>query len=307
MLVEKMMEKSLKSTDKKLNEAIKGLLKSGGKRVRPLLVLLSGHFSSENQEDLHKISATLEMIHMSSLVHDDVIDDAPLRRGAPTIYAKYGAKMSMYCGDFIFGRAVMLLSSIGNVSLDRVLASTIKEVCLGEIDQIRDKFNFDQNFRVYLRRIKRKTAVLLSASCELGALGSNLNEKHIQHLKMFGYYLGMSYQIIDDILDFTGDEKTIGKPAGGDLLQGNITLPVLYALQACPDLATRIQKVDETISKAELSAILKDILESGGIEFAYQVSDKYYQLAYREWTQLPNCPSKEALHLIAEKIRVRKK
>ena len=307
LTVEKIMEKSLKSVDKQLNAAVKGLLKSGGKRIRPLLVLLSGHFSNQNQEDVHKVSATLEMIHMSSLVHDDVIDDAPLRRGVPTIYAKYGPKMSMYCGDFIFGRAVILISSIGNIALNRVLSTTIKELCLGEIDQIRDKFDFEQNFRAYLRRIKRKTAILLSASCELGALASGLDQKNVGDLKRFGYYLGMSYQIIDDILDFTGDEKTIGKPAGGDLLQGNITLPALYALRNIPDLAKKIRKVSEKISKPELTSILEDIRQSGGIEYAYEVSDRYYCLAYREWSQLPDCPSKDALHLIAEKIRVRRK
>lgn len=305
--VEKIMEKSLASDDPVLNRAVQGLLKAGGKRVRPLLVLLCGHFSTQDQQNLYKVAATLEMIHMSSLVHDDVIDDAPLRRGVPTVYAQYGTKSSMYCGDFIFGRAIMLLSSIKNISLDRVLAQTIKEVCLGEMDQIQDKYNFDQNFRMYLRRIKRKTAILLAASCELGALSTHTSKEAVQCAKMFGYYLGMSYQIIDDILDFTGDEKTIGKPAGGDLKQGNITLPVLYALKHCPDLAHEIRNVHEEMTKEALAPILDKICKSGGIEYAYQVSDHYCELAYAEWDKLPDSASKKALRLIAEKIRKRSK
>ena len=290
-----------------LNHAIQELLKAGGKRIRPLLVLICGYFSQKVPKNLSEVAATLEMIHMSSLVHDDVIDAAPVRRGVPTVYAQYGTKTSMYCGDFIFGRAIMLLSSIRNIHLDCILAKTIKAVCLGEIDQIRDKYDFDQSFRTYLRRIKRKTAILLSASCEMGACAAGASADIVWHVKMFGYYLGMSYQIIDDILDFTGDERTIGKPAGDDLRQGNITLPVLYALKYCPELSEEICSVSEDMPKAKLQPILEKICKSGGIEYAYQVSDSYYKLARAQWEFLPDGSAKDALWFIAQKIRKRNK
>lgn len=304
---ERVLEKVLISENLVLNHAIQELLKAGGKRIRPLLVLICGYFSQKVPKNLSEVAATLEMIHMSSLVHDDVIDAAPVRRGVPTVYAQYGTKTSMYCGDFIFGRAIMLLSSIRNIHLDCILAKTIKAVCLGEIDQIRDKYDFDQSFRTYLRRIKRKTALLLSASCEMGACAAGASADIVWHVKMFGYYLGMSYQIIDDILDFTGDERTIGKPAGDDLRQGNITLPVLYALKYCPELSEEICSVSEDMPKAKLQPILEKICKSGGIEYAYQVSDSYYKLARAQWEFLPDGSAKDALWFIAQKIRKRNK
>lgn len=304
---ERVLEKVLISENLVLNHAVQELLKAGGKRIRPLLVLICGYFSQKVPKNLSEVAATLEMIHMSSLVHDDVIDAAPVRRGVPTVYAQYGTKTSMYCGDFIFGRAIMLLSSIRNIHLDCILAKTIKAVCLGEIDQIRDKYDFDQSFRTYLRRIKRKTAILLSASCEMGACAAGASADIVWHVKMFGYYLGMSYQIIDDILDFTGDERTIGKPAGDDLRQGNITLPVLYALKYCPELSEEICSVSEDMPKAKLQPILEKICKSGGIEYAYQVSDSYYKLARAQWEFLPDGSAKDALWFIAQKIRKRNK
>ena len=304
---ERVLEKVSISENLVLNHAIQELLKAGGKRIRPLLVLICGYFSQKVPKNLSEVAATLEMIHMSSLVHDDVIDAAPVRRGVPTVYAQYGTKTSMYCGDFIFGRAIMLLSSIRNIHLDCILAKTIKAVCLGEIDQIRDKYDFDQSFRTYLRRIKRKTAILLSASCEMGACAAGASADIVWHVKMFGYYLGMSYQIIDDILDFTGDERTIGKPAGDDLRQGNITLPVLYALKYCPELSEEICSVSEDMPKAKLQPILEKICKSGGIEYAYQVSDSYYKLARAQWEFLPDGSAKDALWFIAQKIRKRNK
>ena len=304
---ERVLEKVLISENLVLNHAIQELLKAGGKRIRPLLVLICGYFSQKVPKNLSEVAATLEMIHMSSLVHDDVIDAAPVRRGVPTVYAQYGTKTSMYCGDFIFGRAIMLLSSIRNIHLDCILAKTIKAVCLGEIDQIRDKYDFDQSFRTYLRRIKRKTAILLSASCEMGACAAGASADIVWHVKMFGYYLGMSYQIIDDILDFTGDERTIGKPAGDDLRQGNITLPVLYALKYCPELSEEICSVSEDMPKAKLQPILEKICKSGGIEYAYQVSDSYYKLARAQWEFLPDGSAKDALWFIPQKIPKRNK
>ena len=141
----------------------------------------------------------------------------------------------------------------------------------------------------------------------MGACAAGASADIVWHVKMFGYYLGMSYQIIDDILDFTGDERTIGKPAGDDLRQGNITLPVLYALKYCPELSEEICSVSEDMPKAKLQPILEKICKSGGIEYAYQVSDSYYKLARAQWEFLPDGSAKDALWFIAQKIRKRNK
>lgn len=202
---------------------------------------------------------------MASLVHDDVIDDADIRRGQPTVKSKWDNKVAMYTGDFVFALALELMTNIDKTAAHKILANTIVEVTLGEIQQIKDKYRFNQNLRDYLRRIKRKTALLIAASCQIGAIAADVEESIHKRLFRFGYYVGMSYQIIDDILDFTSTEKELGKPAGSDLLQGNITAPVLYALKD-GDIRNQIEKVNENMGAQEIGKIITLIKKSGAIE-----------------------------------------
>ena len=227
-LVEKELEAAIHADSTVLTEASLHLLQSGGKRIRPVFVMLAAKFGNYDIHVVKYVAATLELIHTASLVHDDVVDDADLRRGSATIKAKWDNRVAMYTGDYIFARALEIMSVIDNPLAHKILANTMVELCVGEIEQIKDKFNFEQNLRIYFRRIKRKTALLIASSCQLGAITAGVDEKIHQKLFKFGYYVGMSYQIIDDILDFTASEEELGKPAGSDLLQGNITLPVLY-------------------------------------------------------------------------------
>src|SRR5690606_23993225 len=212
-----------------LNDASLHLLQAGGKRIRPVFVLLAGKFGNYNIDVMKQVAVPLELIHMASLVHDDVIDDSETRRGKPTVKAEWNNSVAMYTGDFILARALEYISEIDSPKLHHILSKTMIEVCRGEIIQIEDKYKLDQNLRDYLRRIKRKTALLISSSCELGALVSGTDEKTAAHLRRFGYFIGMSFQIIDDILDFTSTDEELGKPAGSDFIQGNITLPILCA------------------------------------------------------------------------------
>lgn len=211
---------------------------------------------------------------MASLVHDDVIDDSDLRRGQPTIKAKWDNKVAMYTGDYIFARSIEIMSEIDKPAAHKVLANTIVEVCIGEIQQIKDKYRFDQNIRDYFRRIKRKTALLISASSLVGAIVSDVEEDYQQKLYRFGYYVGMSYQIIDDVLDFVGTEEELGKPAGGDLLQGNITLPVLFAMEQ-EKVRDKVITVHEAMPKKELMEIISMIKNTDAIDRSLQVSDLY--------------------------------
>ncbi|MDF2607859.1 MAG: heptaprenyl diphosphate synthase component [Bacillales bacterium] len=303
--IESILGKSLTTKQKVLHKASLKLLKSGGKRIRPVLVIIAGKFGQTKNDNILNVAATLELIHMASLVHDDVIDESLTRRNSPTVYAEHGASMSMYAGDFIFAKALKLMCNINNVKAHQLLSNTITQLCLGEIDQIRDKYNFNQNFRNYLRRINRKTAILISTSCELGGIVSEADPKIQQSLKYFGYYLGMSYQIIDDILDFTSDEKTLGKPAGGDLLQGNVTLPVLFAMRD-EELSVKIRKVNTNMSKIDLDEILIDIKNSGAIEYSQEISDRYLRLALNQLESLPQNSAKDAFNSIALKLAKRK-
>ncbi|MBO8154952.1 MAG: heptaprenyl diphosphate synthase component II [Bacillaceae bacterium] len=291
-----------------LREASTHLLKAGGKRIRPVFVLLSSQFGEVKNEHVHDVAAALELIHMATLVHDDVIDDAETRRGKETVKAKWDNRTAMYTGDYIFARALETLTGFNSTKIHKILSNVIVEVCLGEIEQIKDKFNFEQNFRTYLRRIKRKTALLIAVSCQLGAVAAGASEKLEKALYRYGYYVGMSYQIIDDILDFTSTEEELGKPAGSDLMQGNITLPVLYAMNE-EAFKTRLQKClsdENTLDMEQLQPIIDYIKKSEAIPYAYRISDLYLEKAYDELKRLPDNQAKKALKTIAKYIGKRK-
>ncbi len=304
-LVEKELEAAIHAESAVLTEASLHLLQSGGKRIRPVFVLLSAKFGDYDIHVVKHVAATLELIHTASLVHDDVVDDADLRRGSVTIKSKWDNRVAMYTGDFIFARALEIMSEIHNPLAHKVLARTMVELCLGEIEQIKDKFNFEQNLRTYLRRIKRKTALLIASSCQLGAISAGADEKIHKKLYKFGYYVGMSYQITDDILDFIASEEELGKPSGSDLLQGNITLPVLIAMKD-PTLKELIKTVNEETQKDEMTAIIGAIKSSGAIEQATEVSEKYLNKAFHELEGLPENKARKILSQIAKNIGKRK-
>ena len=304
-LIEKTLEDTVNANTSILRESSLHLLKAGGKRIRPIFVLLAGQIGNYDIHVIKKAAVALELIHMASLVHDDVIDDSDLRRGQPTIKAKWDNKVAMYTGDYIFAKSLEIMSELEKPAAHKVLADTIVEVCLGEIQQIKDKYQFDQNVRDYFRRIKRKTALLISASSLVGAIVSDVDEKHQKKLHKFGYYVGMSYQIIDDILDFVGTEEELGKPAGGDLLQGNITLPVLYAMED-EKIRHRVEAVHENMDQGDLLEIINLIKSSDAIERSLKVSNMYLQKALIAIEDLPKGRSKTALINIAKYLGKRK-
>ncbi|MGN1385573.1 MAG: heptaprenyl diphosphate synthase component II [Bacillus sp. (in: firmicutes)] len=303
--IEKELEGSINAGDPLLQEACLHLLQAGGKRIRPVFVLLAAKFGDYNMFMIKKVAAALELIHMASLVHDDVIDEALTRRGAPTVQAKWNNKVAMYTGDYILAQSLQLITEVKKPLTHQLLSKTIVEVCLGEIEQIRDKYHFEQTVTTYFRRIKRKTALLIATSCQLGAVVAEADEKIHKSLFRFGYYVGMSYQITDDILDFVASEKVLGKPAGSDLKHGNITMPVLFARQD-PELKKEIVKVHEHMEEDELRRIIQLINQSGAIEKSVAVSDHYLQKAMRELDNLPNIRARKNLYDIAKYIGKRK-
>jgi len=304
-VIEKELEETINAQAPLLRQASLHLLKAGGKRIRPVFVLLAGRFGDYDINVIKNVAVTLELIHTASLVHDDVIDDAELRRGKQTIKAKWDNRIAMYTGDYIFARALELMTEISNPDAHKILSNTMVELCLGEIEQIKDKYRYDQNLRDYLRRIKRKTALLIAASCQLGAAATNVNEEIHKKLFQFGYFVGMSFQIIDDVLDFTSTEKELGKPAGGDLLQGNITLPVLFAMENW-DIKQEIIKVHEHTERSEMDKIIQLVKDSGAIERSLSVSDRYLDKALAILEELPKIKANKVLREIALNIGKRK-
>lgn len=306
--IESELEQTVNAHHPVLRDASNHLLKAGGKRIRPVFVLLSGKFGDYNIELMKNVAVALELIHMASLVHDDVIDDAEMRRGKKTIKAKWDNRVAMYTGDYIFARAIELVTELKEPAANTILSNAILEMSIGEIEQIKDQFNWDQNVRDYFRRIKRKTALLIATSCELGAVAAGASKAEQRHLKQFGYYVGMSYQITDDILDYTGTVKELGKPAGGDLLQGNITLPVLYAMNQGSKKREimNIFSKELNTSQEKVNQVISIVKSSGGIQFSQSISDRYLQKAFHELDQLPSQSARISLRQIAEYIGKRK-
>ncbi|WP_273125942.1 heptaprenyl diphosphate synthase component II [Metabacillus sp. HB246100] len=304
-IIEQELEKTAVSEYPLIKEANLELLQAGGKRIRPAFVLLSSMFGDFDIHKVKHVAVALETIHMASLVHDDVIDDAQLRRGKPTVKSKWDNRIAMYTGDYLLARSLEVMTNVKDPLAHKILSNAIVEVCLGEIEQIKDKYDVDQSFRTYLKRIKRKTALLIAVSCQLGALSAGAPEEIHRKLYWFGYYVGMSFQITDDILDFTATEKELGKPVGGDLLQGNITLPVLYAREI-PGFKSRLESISIHTKQEEMKPILDVIQNSGVIDKSVTVSDMYLQKAFDILETLPKNKARSTLYSIAKYIGKRK-
>lgn len=305
-IIEKELEKALDSTSHVLNDASLHLLHAGGKRLRPLFVLMSAKFGDYNIERMKYAAVPLELIHMGSLVHDDVIDHSDMRRGRPTVRSQWNNRVAMLTGNFIFGRAIQYISQIKDPKVHKILARTMVEICNGEIIQIEDKFRLNQNVKDYFRRIKRKTAILIESSCEVGALVANVDSAIAKRLKRFGYFVGMSFQIVDDVLDFISTDKQLGKPAGSDLLQGNITLPILY-MKDHPKIIEFIKRASKgDITEDERLEMLQIVRGSDAIQKAMEISNQFLEKALKEVEKLPEHPIKKKLKDIALFIGKRK-
>lgn len=290
-----------------LQESSVHLLKARGKRLRPAFAILAGKIYSCPIEKLLPVAMALELIHMATLVHDDVVDAAVTRRGRPTVKAKWGNTASVATGDYLLGKSLILVSQINHPEVSRILAQVSIEMCQGEIQQINASFDTKQNLKQYYYRIKRKTAMLIAASCKLGALVSGAPRREVWALGAFGDALGMAFQIVDDILDLTAKPAELGKPVGGDLRQGIMTLPMIVALQYSPkrerltELLGKREKTEEEVWEA-----IELIKESGAIEESMRWVNVYVDKAIKQLREVPDVPTRDALAKLAEFIRVRK-
>lgn len=298
-IVETELAQVVHSDSTLLTDASLHLLQAGGKRIRPVFVLLAAKFGDFSIERIKHVAVPVELIHMASLVHDDVIDDADTRRGRPTVKAEWNNRMAMYAGDFLFSKAIASLSHIESNYAHELLSDTMVELCLGEIEQVEDKRSYDLTVKDYLKRIRRKTALLISVSCELGALAASVPDKQRVHLRNFGYYVGMSFQIVDDILDIVSTDESLGKPAGSDLLLGNITLPVVLAReeQQVRHLLEKVRAGD--ISETTRKELLFALRSSEGLAKAKRMSNLYLEKAMEELKGLPKSSAKRSLQNIA--------
>lgn len=305
--VEKELHRFVETDFPILQESAIHLLEAGGKRLRPAFTLLAGKFYGYPIDKLQPVAMSLELIHMATLVHDDVVDDSTTRRGRPTVKAKWGNIVSIATGDYLFAKSLELIAQIDHPQVSRILAEVSIEMCQGEIQQIKASFDVQQNIKQYYYRIKRKTALLIAASCKLGALVSGAPKRQVWALGSYGHALGMAFQIVDDVLDVTAEASELGKPVGGDLRQGIMTLPMILALEKSPQKAHLFELLGRPEkSEQEVQEALRLIKTSGAIEESMRFVDLYIAKARSYLKELPNVPTRKALEDLAQFIKERR-
>ncbi|MBL9116321.1 MAG: polyprenyl synthetase family protein [Verrucomicrobiaceae bacterium] len=297
--VEQAILDQARAFDPALEGYVSYVCKSSGKRIRPALALLAGGATGGVSDDHRKLAVILELVHIASLVHDDIMDGAELRRGAPTASAKWGNALSVLLGDMLFAHALDLASEFDDSAVSRAIARASKDVCAGEILQTQRRHDLTLTVSEYLRVIEMKTAALFSAATEMAAYLNPEGRVHCAALKNYGTKLGTAYQIYDDCLDLVGNEQSAGKTLGTDLAKGKLTLPLLYLLES----ATEVQrsKISKRIVNGEPmdTSILAGIADyAGSIERAVQFAKNMLIEARSDLIALAASPEKSALDQI---------
>jgi len=281
--------------------AAEHLFSVGGKGIRPMLVLLVGRATTADGGLLprhRRLAQITEMIHTASLVHDDVIDTADVRRGVGTVNHDFGNRVAVLAGDFLFAQASWYLANLDHLEVVKLLSQVIKDFAEGEIRQSLTAFDLSLTLESYLEKSFYKTASLLAGSAKAAALLSDAAVDVAESMYEFGRCFGIAFQIVDDILDYTSSTETLGKPAGSDLSQGNLTAPVLYALTEFPELATLVER--RLAEPGDLTTAVALVRQSQGIPKSRQLAASYVQKALRALEVLPHSPAKQALMVIAE-------
>ncbi|WP_425060542.1 polyprenyl synthetase family protein [Sporomusa carbonis] len=305
--VEKALCSIIQSPVDLVNDITVHLVQAGGKRLRPALYLLCARGGSPNTTEILPMAVAIELIHMATLVHDDVIDNAATRRGRPTANARWGNHSSVLAGDYLWAKAFSLLTDNTDNKMLKILTNVICTMCEGEIVQLKEAFNPDQDEADYRLRVAQKTAGFIAASCELGAIAGGMDEGDAVQVREYGYSIGMAFQITDDILDITASAEQLGKPVGNDLRQGIVTLPVIYALKNSPrggELRSIIEK--QFMSDDDVKRGLEIIHQTKAVEYSYAQVNKYLQHARRVLPATLNNPVREALLAVADFVGLRK-
>ena len=277
-----------------LGEACRATLSAGGKRVRPLLTLLCARSGAASGEPVLRAAAAVELLHMATLVHDDVLDRAELRRGRPTVAHQYGPATAVSAGNYLLARAFSELVGAGEPSAVDLLSATAVGLSEGEVLQRAEAHDVSIGVEDYVRRCERKTADLFSAACALGALLSGAEET-ARAVGEYGRLIGLAFQVFDDILDCSGDEAATGKRPGADVRDGTITLPLIYALEARPELAEILRRPGP--SDADVETVLAAAAETGALERARGDALRYIEEAR---SVLAACPGTVERGLLAQ-------
>jgi len=308
--LEDQIQRELQTSSPALKSLVSHISGYAGKRLRPALVFLSAKACGKDVTADHlRLAAIVELIHTATLVHDDILDGAEVRRQVKTVNAIYGNQVPVLLGDFIYARAFAMSVELPTPDASRVLARVTQIVCRGEIEQIFDRYDFELDEAVYFKIIEAKTAELYAAACELGALYAGAEAVQIEALARFGRKIGVAFQVIDDCLDLIGDEAVVGKSLGTDLEGGKLTLPLIRLGATC-DLLERERLKALVIEDGVLDrrARLMEEFEIGpALDYAFQRADDFIREAMVELEALEPTSARNALRNLAEFVLCRKK
>ena len=303
--VEAKMRETMSGQHEALSGATEHLLASGGKRVRPAVTLLTARMLQADPARAVSLAAAIEMLHPATLVHDDLIDGALLRRGIPTLNAQWSPAATVLTGDFLFARAAELASQADSVRVMRAFAQTLMTIVNGEINQLfvsRGQVSRED----YYRRIYAKTASLFAVAAEAGALLGHPGEEAVAAMRRFGHEVGMAFQIVDDVLDFTSEEMRLGKPVGSDLRQGLFTLPALCYLEQNPEDRDISSLLNGRAGDPEIvGRVVRAVKGSGAVEAALAEARAYVARAQAALASMPDNVYRQSLSELAEYLVIR--
>jgi geranylgeranyl pyrophosphate synthase len=305
-LVEERMRVQADEAHSDLRAALEHLLAAGGKRIRPTLGLLVGNMLDAPLDKLVTLGAAVELLHTATLVHDDLIDGALLRRGMPTLNARWSPPATVLTGDFLFARAAKLAAETDHLPLMKLFSDTLAIIVNGELTQMftsRGLINRDN----YYKRIYAKTASLFEMTSRAAAMVSPSDEERIESMRIFGYEVGMAFQIVDDILDFNGEQSAVGKPLGSDLLNGLVTLPAIYYAEANPGDAD-VQSLPNGgwTNNEHMTRLVDNIRTSDASKKAMHEAENHVERALAALAAMPACAEHDALENLARYIVDRK-
>lgn len=285
-----------------LDEALAHVVAVGGKLIRPALNITAANIYQPTDKRLISLAASVEMLHTATLVHDDLIDDAVRRRSHPTLHTLLNPASAVLLGDYLFAQAAAWAAETESIRIVHIFAETLMTIVHGELRQMWAKFDLDRANDDYYRRIYGKTAVLFAAACEGGAEFAGASEREIRSLREYGRLLGLAFQIVDDILDYTGDATRIGKPVGGDLRNGNITLPVIIYLRQYDkdDLAPPL--FQDGLTPDEVDEIVRLVVASPALHDAHVEAQGLAQQAREHLRDLPPGPEVDRLRALTEYV-----
>lgn len=284
------------------------IIRQKGKKVRPLLVLLSANLTGGVTERTYRGATLVELLHTATLIHDDVVDNADKRRGMWSINALFKNKVAVLMGDYLLSRGLMISVDGKDYDFLGVITNAVKRMSEGELLQIQKTRKLDIDEETYFKVISDKTASLLETCCTIGAMSTTENKDYVEAMKNFGHSLGMAFQIRDDILDYEGSTSLIGKPVGGDIKEKKITLPLIYSLNSVSNSeASRIRKVIKNGNdKTKVKVVMQFVKANKGVEYALTVAEKFSNQAKDSLNVFPDSETKSALQQLVDFVTNRK-